>query len=76
MTSTPNTPAKRHPGHFSEETEIQLMLRSISTLEEKVARLESDKDKALVWGIRTLGTLLLGLAAWVYNLVISGKHLP
>ena len=69
-----NEDHSRYLGPFSNETEIQLMLRSITTLQEKVAKLESDKDKALVWGIRTLGGLLLGLGIWVYNLTLTGKH--
>ena len=73
MTEAANTPEKRH---FSNETERELMLIRIAALETKFDKIEHDRDKALLWGIRTLGTLLLGLGAWVYNLVISGKHLP
>lgn len=69
-------PAKRHPGQFSDETERELMASRIATLEEKIEKIEHDRDQALLWGIRTLGTLLIGLAVWVYNLVLSGKHLP
>ena len=70
------TPPKRIAGQFSDETERELMASRLAKLEEKIDKIEQDRDKALLWGIRTLGTLLLGLAAWVYNLVLSGKHIP
>ena len=63
------------PPHRSEETEIALMASHLLALEEKVDKIIHERDQALIWGIRTLGTLLIGLAAWVYNLVVSGKHL-
>ena len=52
------------------------MASRLARLEEKINKIEQDRDKALLWGIRTLGTLLLGLAAWIYNLVLAGKHMP
>ena len=74
MTSTTNIPAKRHTGQFSDETERELMASRIATLEEKVEKIEHDRDQALLWGIRTLGGLLLGLGIWVYNLISVGRH--
>ena len=65
------TPA---PTHRSDETEQALMISRLIALEAKIDKIEHDRDQALLWGIRTLGTLLLGLAAWVYNLIIAGKH--
>ena len=66
----------RSAGQYSDETERELMASRLARLEEKINKIEQDRDKALLWGIRTLGTLLLGLAAWIYNLVLAGKHMP
>ena len=63
-----------HSSQFSPETEHQLMLSRIKALEHKVAKMEDEKNHTLVWGIRTLCGLLLGLGVWVYNLVSTGKH--
>ena len=59
---------------LSEETQRELMASRIATLEEKIEKIEHDRDQALLWGIRTLGGLLLGLGIWVYNLISVGKH--
>ena len=74
MASMTPQPENRHAGHFSAETERELMIARIAALETKFDKIEHDRDQALLWGIRTLGSLLLGLAAWIYNLVIAGKH--
>lgn len=59
---------------LSDETKIYMMRKSISVLEEKMEKFQNDKDRALVWGIRTLGGLLLALALWVYSMVPAGRH--
>ena len=74
MTSDTNTQEQRHHGQFSVETERELMSSRVKLLEIKVAKLEDDKSNALMWGVRTLGMLLLALGTYVYNLVATGKH--
>lgn len=70
MSNNENTPSR----HFSLETERELMLSRLVVLEAKIEKIENDRNQALLWGIRTLGGLLLGLGIWVYNLVSVGKH--
>ena len=74
MTSDTNNQEQRHHGQFSVETERELILSRVKLLEIKVAKLEDDKSNALMWGVRTLGMLLLALGTYVYNLVAAGKH--
>ena len=73
--ATDMTLTKHRPDHISEETEHALMSSRLAALEDKIDKIEHDRDQALLWGIRTLGTMLLGLAAWIYNLLITGRHL-
>lgn len=35
----------------------------------KIAQLTSEKEKALVWGIVMLGSGVVGLVVWVFNLI-------
>lgn len=35
----------------------------------KIAQLTSEKEKALVWGIVMLGSGVIGLVVWVFNLI-------
>ena len=58
----------------SSETEIELLWSRLKTVEGKVEKMEEDKSKALLWGIRTLVGLLGALVLYVYNLVSTGKH--
>lgn len=43
------------------------LANNLNTL--KIEQLTSEKEKALVWGIVTLGSALIGLTVWVFNLV-------
>ena len=65
---------KHYSGQRSVETEIELLWARVKTLEGKFEKTEDDKGKALMWGVRTLGTLLLALGAYVANLITTGKH--
>lgn len=38
----------------------------------KVAALEAERNKALVWGVLTLGSALISLVAWIGNKIIGG----
>lgn len=35
----------------------------------KITQLTSDKEKALVWGIVTLGAVVIGMVVWIFNLI-------
>ena len=61
---------------LSAETERELMAEKIKVLEKQMDQIQHERDKALIWGIRTLGAMLLALAAWAYNAGIFGKHTP
>jgi hypothetical protein len=43
------------------------LANSLNTI--KIEQLTSEKEKALVWGIVTLGSALVGLSVWVVNLI-------
>ena len=74
MTSDTNNQEQRHQIQRSSETEIELLWSRLKTVEGKVEKMEEDKSKALLWGIRTLVGLLGALVLYVYNLVSTGKH--
>ena len=37
----------------------------------RIAQLTMEKEKALIWGVITLGTIVIGMAVWVFNFVIG-----
>lgn len=53
----------------SQETTNALSDSRLDALEEKVKQLADDRDKALKWGILTLGTAVIGLATWIVNFI-------
>ena len=61
---------------LSAETERELLSARIDALEKQMDQIQHERDKALIWGIRTLGSMLLALAAWAYSAGIFGKHPP
>ena len=65
-----------HNRLLSAETEHELLAARVETLENKMKEIQHERDKALIWGIRTLGSMLLALAAWAYSAGIFGKHSP
>lgn len=38
----------------------------------KIAALEDERNKALRWGVLTLGTALISLVTWIGNKIIGG----
>lgn len=65
----------QHPTqHFSDETARELMAARVEFLEKQMEQIQRERDKALIWGIRTLGGMLLALSAWAYSAGIFGKH--
>lgn len=55
----------------SQETTNALADKRLDALEEKVKQLTEDRDKALKWGILTLGSAVVGLATWIFNFVTA-----
>lgn len=47
--------------------------KKIAIVESELAALRSERDKALKWGVMTLGTAVLGMGAWIFNKVIGGQ---
>lgn len=35
----------------------------------RITQLTMEKERALVWGIVTLGALVLGMVVWIFNLI-------
>jgi hypothetical protein len=40
----------------------------LKEVEKGLANLQADRDKALKWGILTLGTAVMGMGTWIFNL--------
>ena len=74
MTSDTNTQEQRYQSQRSSETEIELLWERLKQVEGKVGKMEEDKSKALLWGVRTLGMLLMGLAGYLWQILSGGKH--
>jgi hypothetical protein len=53
----------------SQETLNALAEQRLVALEEKVKQLSDERDKALKWGILTLGSAVVGLATWIFNFI-------
>ena len=81
MTSETNNQEQRYQSQRSSETEIELLWSRLKQVESKLEaigvkleKIEEDKSKALIWGVRTLVGLLGALVLYVYNMVSIGKH--
>ena len=48
---------------------IQQMDSKIAMLEKQVESLAADREKAMRWGIMTLGAGVLAMATWIFNSV-------
>ncbi len=53
------------------EREVELLREKLDALEKKVQVLTEDRDKALRWGIMTLGAMVAGMGLWIFNLVAA-----
>jgi dGTP triphosphohydrolase len=60
----------------SAETKIAILSERQKTLEvqlaqtdREIASLIADRDKAMRWGILTLGSIVIGMGAWIFNFV-------
>lgn len=45
----------------------------IKAANDKIAAIEDERTKALKWGITMLGTVIMGMAYWIFEKVIKGE---
>jgi hypothetical protein len=48
---------------------VAVLQQQVKTLTEVVEDLKQDRDSAVRWGLITLGTAVVGLGGWVFNLI-------
>jgi hypothetical protein len=46
--------------------------KKIAIVESELAALRLERDKALKWGVMTLGSAVVGMAYWILNKIIGG----
>ena len=68
MPAMPGQPSLQTVLALLEQT-VEAQERHIEATDARVAALEKERDKALIWGIGALGTALMGVGAWVVNYV-------
>lgn len=51
--------------------EIQALKRELKEIRDTVDGLNKDKEKAMRWGILALGTAVIGMGTWIFNLISS-----
>jgi hypothetical protein len=63
----------------STETQIALLIagqenahREMEELRGEVAALRLERDKALKWGVMSLGSAVLAMGYWIVNKIIGG----
>jgi hypothetical protein len=54
--------------------DIKQMKAEIDVLRIKVDSLSSDRSKALLWGVLTLGSAVVGMGIWIFNLLVGKIH--
>jgi hypothetical protein len=64
---------------ISTETQVALLIakaaaqdREIAEARADIAALQSERDKALKWGVISLGSAVLGMAYWILEKLIGG----
>lgn len=63
----------------STETQLALLLakseaqdREIAEVKASMAAMQAERDKALKWGVVSLGTAVLGMAYWIFEKLVKG----
>jgi hypothetical protein len=63
----------------STETQLALLLaksdaqdREIAEVKAAMAALQAERDKALKWGVISLGSAVLGMAYWIFEKLVGG----
>ena len=54
--------------------EIELLKDDVRKLRQKVETLDGDRNRALLWGVLTLGTAVVGMGMWIFNLIVGKVH--
>lgn len=64
----------------SNETQIALLILRQTALEQdleeandKIKAIQAERDKALKWGVMTLGAAVISMVVWIANKVIGGQ---
>ena len=60
---------------YTTARDIKDLQTEIEALRMKVASLEADRSKALLWAMITLGTLVISMAGFIWS-IVSKKVLP
>ena len=65
----------------STETQIALLILRQKEVENDIAEaraaivaLQEERNKALRWGVMSLGTAVIGMSIWIFN-AITGGHI-
>lgn len=56
------------------EEQIKSMREDVTETKAAIAALQEERNKALLWGVMSLGTAVLGMAYWIFN-NLTGGHL-
>lgn len=64
----------------SNETEIALLIARIGVMErdleeekDKIKAIQAERDRALKWGVMTLGAAVISMVIWIANKIIGGQ---
>ena len=52
--------------------DFEYMKEHIARLENKVNRLVEERDKAMIWGVLSLGTVIMALVALIASYLLKG----
>lgn len=47
----------------------KVMEEHLVQTDKDVAALSNDRDKAMRWGILTLGSIVVGMGTWIFNFI-------
>lgn len=53
------------------DREISLLHGEVNELRERYENLQKDRDRALLWGVMSLGAVVLGMGTWIFNLIVN-----
>ena len=51
--------------------EVDLLIERVDTQQKAILDLRKERDRALIWGILALGSVLFSIAVWAINFVIG-----
>ena len=56
---------------LTSETRIALLEEKQNALYNTVKALKDERDRALMWGVLTLGAAVIGMASWIWNFIVQ-----